>query len=165
MIVWCLGAVWSSALGLTNFSLDESCVGGDDGGEWGEKFCTWWDEWDEDVVSYVLFAFVLRINSKMSGSFWNVTLFFCFWPGVLKGVNIVTFTRFLLLRLWMFLKWWTVMTKWLQMSLVSPIFLSVWAFNDIRASSFQYFFHCPCQPFQLYAVLFLWKESNLFFHL
>ena len=35
----CLYAVWSSAVGLTTFSLNESCAGGDDEGEWGEKCC------------------------------------------------------------------------------------------------------------------------------
>ena len=38
MIVCCLGAVWSSGLGLTRCSLGENCAGGDDEGEWGE--CT-----------------------------------------------------------------------------------------------------------------------------
>ena len=38
MIVCCLGAVWSSGVGLTRCSLGENCAGGDDDGEWGE--CT-----------------------------------------------------------------------------------------------------------------------------
>ena len=42
MIVCCLGAVWSSQLGLTRCSLGENCAGagGDDEGEWGEECCT-----------------------------------------------------------------------------------------------------------------------------
>ena len=38
MIVCCLGAVWSSGLGLTRCSLGGNCAGDDDEGEWGE--CT-----------------------------------------------------------------------------------------------------------------------------
>ena len=159
-MVWCFGAMWSSALGLTNFSLDESCAGGDDEGEWGEKCCTWCDVWDEDVGLDILFAFVLRIDSKISGSFWNVTCFFCFGLGSWKESTLSPLLRFFFFTLG---GSWNDELSW-HCGSVSPVFLSIWAFNDIRVSSFQYFSHCPCQPFQLHAILFLQKESNLLFH-
>ena len=85
-------------------------------------------------------------------------------PGVLKGVNVVTSCWNVLFGLWGVLKWWSVVTQGLQMSSVSPVFFAVWPFDYIRASSFQNFCHCPCQPLNFCAVLLLRKESNFFSH-
>ena len=139
----------------------------------------WWWGWMGWKVLYTLrwmrwrfcrirrLVFLGRVLEQRYDPIWNLEChtLFLLWPGVLKGVNIVTFTWLLLLRLWRVLKWCSVMTQWLQMSSVSPVLFTVWAFDDVRASSFQKFYHCPCQAFQLRAVLFLRKESNLFFHL
>ena len=78
MKVWCLCAVWSSVLGLTNFSLDEGCVGGDDECEWGEKWKRW-DGCDDDVGFDVLSVpSLIGIDSKTRGSSLNVMLFLIF---------------------------------------------------------------------------------------
>ena len=109
--------MWSSGLGLTRCSLGENCAGagGDDDDE-GE--CTWWDE---GLVLDVGFPPVGLINSKMMGSSLNVMLFLVFGSGSLKGVNIVTSGWNLSFSLWGVLKWWSVMTQWLQVSSVSPV--------------------------------------------
>ena len=100
MIVWCLGAVWSSVSGLTRCFLDENCAGGgDDEGERGEKCCTRWDDWDEvlGVVLDVLFGFLFRSSSKISGSFWNLTLFFCLGLGSWKESRLSCLVGFFFL--------------------------------------------------------------------
>ena len=161
-MVWCFGTMWSTALGLTSISLDENCAGGDDEGEWGEKCCTQWDEWNVECRIRLLVCDVLVWGStrrwvchpKMSHSF------SVFGLGSWEESTLSLLLRFFLLLPGRVLKWRTVVTKWLQMSSVSPIFLSVWAFDYIRASLFQNFFHCPCQPFQLCA-LYCFCGKNL----
>ena len=115
----CLCAVWSSAAGLTSLSLDESCAGGDDEGEWGEKCCFWCDEWDvDDVESDVLLAPLLNgIDRKIRGSSSNITLIFGFGLGSWKE-----YTLSLLLGFFSFaLEWswndelsWHTGFKWAQ---------------------------------------------------
>ena len=144
MILCCLGAVWSSRAGLTRCSLGENCAGGDDDGDWGE--CTRWDECDLGLVLDVGFLPVGLIDSKMMRSSLNVTLFLVFSLGVLKGVNVVTSGRNLSCGLRRVLEWCSVVTQWLQVSSVSPVLFTVRAFDYVWASSFQNFYHCPCQP-------------------
>ena len=92
----CLCAVWSSAAGLTRFSLDESCAVGDDEGERGEKCCFWCDEWDvDDVDSDVLSALSLYLNKGMTVvESLNVTFFFGFGLGSWKESTLLLLLRF-----------------------------------------------------------------------
>ena len=163
-MVWCFGAMWSSALGLTSISLDESCAGGDDEGEWGEKCCTWWDEWDVDVELDVEFGFLLRSASKISGSFWNLTVLFCFGLGSWKESRSSHLVRFLFLAFggsWNDDPSWHRGFKWawflLYFLLFGPAMMLEHPHSKIS-------FTVPVNHFNFAPVLFLWEESNLFFH-
>ena len=141
------------------------------------------DEWDDDVdfdclvllggleiwtvkQGYNCISFHLELGMLLS----FLSTISISWPvGIsLKGVSIVTFL--LLLDLGGSWNDEPVVTLGGQLALSVLQMLSFscisshLGLDDIRASSFQYFTHCPCQPFQFYAILFLWKESNLFFH-
>ena len=143
----CLGVGWlfavcvqcgPSVLGLTRCSLGESCAGGVDEGEWGE--CTRWGEWDVEFVFDILPVSAVYLNKGTTVvRSWNVTGFMGFSLGSWKESTLSLLLEFFFFRLWRVLKWWSVITQWLQMSSVSPVLFIVWAFDGVRASSFQNF--------------------------
>ena len=86
---------------------------------------------------------------------------FYLWPGVLKGAAFKLFVIFLHC---MVLKGGAIIAYGLQMSSVFPVDSATGAFDHIL-TTVQYFSHGACQPSKAGACLFVWKESDLFFHL
>ena len=132
-------------------------------GEWGE--CTRWDEWDVDLVFDVSLVSAVYLNNGTTVvRSWNITHFMDFSLGSWKGVNIVTFARFLLLQAfggsWNDVPLWHSGFKWawflLYLLPFGPSMMYERPCSKISTT-------VPVNHFSFVPVLLLWKESNLFF--